>query len=417
MQGPQADMEIPMLTLTVENHRAFRAPATLSLPGLTLLYGQNQAGKSSLARLLPLLSDSHERDQGPLALGSASTRGATFSELCWRGAELPAHSFTVRVSDRKRWAEWTWAREERLVVRRFRCELGAHRADISYAGVIEGVPQHAGELAGVAWQGPVDFNTLSPSGAYPALRSIARATDLLLRPISRVQWLSARREPQSPAPPRARAIGRCSPNGEDVAHLLIDRPQLLDAVARWFEVHLGERLELFMNERRELELAFRRPGVERLPLRLAGEGVAELLPIVVVAFWAQTGEAAAPTTLVVEEPESNLHPNLTVPLFQLLLHTAKLGVLVVVETHAVHLLRAAQLAVLRQECPPSLIELDWVVREPGAAGSSVRRATVRSDGSLSGWPPDAFGEEYGMAREILDLQITHGADVDVPSPR
>ena len=55
----------------VRNYRAFVEPARVELRPLTLLFGYNNAGKSALARVLPLLRDSARLRRGaPLDLES-----------------------------------------------------------------------------------------------------------------------------------------------------------------------------------------------------------------------------------------------------------------------------------------------------------------------------------------------------------
>jgi AAA ATPase domain len=66
----------------VRNYRAFVEPARVELRPLTLLFGYNNAGKSALARVLPLLRDSVGGEAGlPLNLDSEAVRGAEFADL------------------------------------------------------------------------------------------------------------------------------------------------------------------------------------------------------------------------------------------------------------------------------------------------------------------------------------------------
>ena len=74
-----------LFALKLSALRSFRDEAALDVRPLTLLYGFNQAGKSSLLRVLALLADSLQVGAGPLDLQSPALRGATFKELCWLG--------------------------------------------------------------------------------------------------------------------------------------------------------------------------------------------------------------------------------------------------------------------------------------------------------------------------------------------
>ena len=73
---------MPLKSYEVANYRAFVEPARIELRELTLLFGYNNAGKSALARVLPILRDSSSGRRGlPLDLESAAIRGGEFGDL------------------------------------------------------------------------------------------------------------------------------------------------------------------------------------------------------------------------------------------------------------------------------------------------------------------------------------------------
>src|SRR5947208_6330961 len=77
-------------SLLFENYRSFVNEAAIELRPLTLLFGYNSAGKSSIVRLLPLLAASSEPTQfDPLAMDSIATRGASFRDILSRQSSSP----------------------------------------------------------------------------------------------------------------------------------------------------------------------------------------------------------------------------------------------------------------------------------------------------------------------------------------
>lgn len=65
--------------------RCFEEEQELPIRRLTLLYGQNNTGKSALARLLPIIADSCEpRAAGPFASRSKALRHGSVRSLFWR---------------------------------------------------------------------------------------------------------------------------------------------------------------------------------------------------------------------------------------------------------------------------------------------------------------------------------------------
>ena len=87
VNGPPPMSKPPgrLFTLKLRAFRAFRDEVSIDIRPLTLLYGFNQAGKSTLLRMLVLLADSLQAGAGPFDLQSPALRGATYKETCWLG--------------------------------------------------------------------------------------------------------------------------------------------------------------------------------------------------------------------------------------------------------------------------------------------------------------------------------------------
>ncbi|MEO1268585.1 MAG: hypothetical protein AAFX99_10835, partial [Myxococcota bacterium] len=74
--------------IRVTRFRSFRRETYLELRPLTLLYGDNNSGKSALLRVLPLLAGSIQGAHGPLDPNSGSVADQTsFANLVWHGAQ------------------------------------------------------------------------------------------------------------------------------------------------------------------------------------------------------------------------------------------------------------------------------------------------------------------------------------------
>lgn len=72
-------------SFTLKNYRSFVDRTTIELRPLTLLFGYNNYGKSTLLRILPLLADSlNGQSRTPLALDSPAVRGSHFNDLLSR---------------------------------------------------------------------------------------------------------------------------------------------------------------------------------------------------------------------------------------------------------------------------------------------------------------------------------------------
>lgn len=402
-----------IFTLKLQGFRAFRDEATLNIRPLTLLYGFNQAGKSTLLRVLALLADSLQPGAGPLDLQSPALRGATFKELGWMGREpsfspwltlvapgTPDPTFKIQFRD-----------TNGLEVNRLSLTPGpgGDKFMVYLDGNVTRVgskitADFAGHYRGKDWRDPLVFDSLFPNGLPAQASQLAQDIQSALAPLERLQWLHANRLTGSDG---ARQTRCCRADGSDLPALLRDSPgqAVLDSASRWLarQEGVGNEIALSVGASGQSELVHGTSGRERLPLELAGEGIRSLLPILLCALWAETKAAAAPSMLAVEEPEAHLHPTLQVALFDQLIDTVRAGIPVVLETHSGYLLRAMQVALLDDRLTPAQVGLHWIGQGSDGA-STVTGIDIAADATLMNWRPDLFEKEQDLAHRIFDLR-------------
>lgn len=397
-------------TIQLVSHRCFRDRADFELRPLSLLYGRNQAGKSTLIRLLPLLGDALASNRGPLDMTSPALRGATFKELGWLGPGMESTlRFTFSTSAGAAIRLDVVEEKQGPLVNRIRAIEGDKVAfSVSWDGpsAEQASPfaaRYKGTSGGKDWEGDLEFRALFPASLPDRGADILSSVRKAAAPIEAVQWLQANRLPSSKSP-GTRPSRSCSADGSDLAVILRRYPEVVSAASDWLggqDVALGG---LTLGQDTEGAVRFEvRPhlGWETLPLRLAGEGLRALLPVLLSACWAESGLEDAPRMLAVEEPEAQLHPRLQIRLADKLIESATSGIPIVAETHSVYVLRAMQRAVLQGRIAPEQVALYWVSQsDEGAA--SLTRIAVREDASLEGWPPGVLEEEQALAREIFD---------------
>ncbi|AVS92699.1 hypothetical protein C8246_13855 [Paracidovorax avenae] len=401
-------MEIQMFTLQVEGYRVFRDRVDLEIRPLTLIYGRNQAGKSTLLRLLPALGDSVFGNVPVFDLSSPSLMGASFKELGWLGPQ-PSGSPSIRMEANNSYVEIQLVDERGVVPNRVR--IGSGNGKVDYLDVYlaseparaEGFSaQYAGKVGSdKEWGGEISFLSMLPKGPNTtALRKIDSVREGL-HSLKRVQWISASGSGHLENARKA----RCGqPNGLDLPLILNGRKDVLDLASEWLSAPetLGESVSIGQDASGTLRLELRRSGNEALPNHLAGEGAQFLLPILLYACWAELDKNSGPSMLAVEEPEARLHPNLQISIFERLLKTIASGVPCVMETHSIYLLRRAQMAVLKGEISSEDLAIYWVERNGHAA--SVKKIRLDSSAALLGWNPETFEEEQKISREIFELR-------------
>jgi hypothetical protein len=407
--------------LKAQSVRTFREEARFDIRPLTLLYGFNQAGKSTMLRLLALLADSLQNGAGPLDLQCPALRGATFKELGWLGREpslSPWLTLIAPSSQPQPTLKLQFADDSGLVVNRLHLVPGdtgdKFIVDLDGAAIRDGnryEANYAGKYRGADWHGTLKFASLLPEGLPEQAEGLAHSVKSALGPLQRVQWLHANRLAEGPG--ETRPVRCCRASGSDLPSVLstsTEGPAVLESASEWLRQQegMGNGIELRRDSSGRPELVHGATGRESLPLHLAGEGVRALLPILLCVCWAETQAPAAPTLLAVEEPEAHLHPSLQVALFDRLAETVQAGIPVVLETHSVYLLRAMQLAVLDGRLNPEQVGLHWVEQGSDGAAKSTKIG-IEPDATLTGWRPDLFEKEQELAHRILDLRWNKGS--------
>jgi len=181
-------------------------------------------------------------------------------------------------------------------------------------------------------------------------------------------------------------------DGRQAPQWLRADPELLDTVGSWFEKHMdGWRLSLSQgNESFNLRVGMSRAMVTNLAH--AGEGLQQVLPVVLHQLWRQRPESG--TFLdAVEQPELHLHAAAQAPLADLFIDTALQGRgLVLVETHSEQILLRVQRRVAEGVLPHDRVALYFV--DVTAEGSQLRRVNLHPSGEVDWWPDGVFEEDF-----------------------
>ncbi|HWN69821.1 MAG TPA: AAA family ATPase, partial [Haliangium sp.] len=221
-----------------------------------------------------------------------------------------------------------------------------------------------------------------------------------------VQWLMAsRRVPPRIVPYPAAPRWRIQPDGSDACTVLAFHRDILTDVSHWYHGTLGRVLDVLdvpPGNFRTVLRNLRRADFD-IDLIDTGEGMVQVLPVLVALELARRQADGGPSILAIEEPESHLHPDLQRALAE---HTCAVlrqtpGARVVFETHSEHLLLAIQLQVARGELAPEDVLVYWVrqLDDGQSIADPVRfDAEARPQGH---WPPDVFTGDDTLAREIL----------------
>lgn len=170
-----------------------------------------------------------------------------------------------------------------------------------------------------------------------------------------------------------------------------------EVVARWLKImdliHTFE-VRPIAEYRKEYEVLIRtRSRSSQVNLTDVGFGVSQVLPIIVQSFYAPKG-----STVIFEQPEIHLHPRVQADLADLFIeaiHSREDGEdrnnQFIVESHSEHFLRRLQRRIAEEVIKPEEVAIYFC--EPGPSGSSMVPLEVDSYGNISNWPDYFFGDE------------------------
>jgi predicted ATPase len=159
------------------------------------------------------------------------------------------------------------------------------------------------------------------------------------------------------------------------------------------------------------ELLIHRQG-EASNLKDVGVGVSQVLPVIVAALFAAPGHI-----VIVEEPESHLHPLAEAQLAELFASISKeRNVQFVLETHSEHLFRRMQTLMARAELEPPECAMYFIERD--GIGAKLRELEPNEFGAITNWPDKFFGDANGETREQAkarlerEMKKAKGGDAD-----
>jgi predicted ATPase len=407
----------------VERYRSFVRKTTVELRPLTLLFGYNSAGKSSLLRALPLLATSGGGAQrGPLNLGAEVAREAGYADI---RSHLAARNDLVLS------ATWDDAVSSiRALELHFREDGKQHiLGEVIARGAydtppvrITDIPERPGRYQfeapqeGASPELPITFDGLRPrvepvhGAAHPMLGVIEACASRIASLQASVHWLGAVRSPLARLMKYRGdplTLGGLGQNAADkIAYDHQGKQVIFPTVDRLMQEMFGHRLRV-RDEGEEYALEVELPSISNAPNRASlvdtGEGVTQVLPVLVLCAMAGAGLLGDNPVLAIEQPEMHLHPRAERALAQLLCSVirAPSKPRVLLETHSENLLLFIQLEVARKALREQEVSLLWVRMQEADRQSLVDTVTLDEQGRLQGWPEGVFSEDVEMARALF----------------
>ena len=191
-----------------------------------------------------------------------------------------------------------------------------------------------------------------------------------------------------------------------------------------FEVVISESLKRMglieeykiekIGERQEYEVKVKIKGADRfVGLPDVGFGVSQVLPVIVQLFYAPDN-----SVIFIEQPEIHLHPNAQALLADVILDAVNMNengkkrrIQVIIETHSEHLLRRLQRRIAEERISDA--DVNAYFAENNHKCSKLNRLEVDKYGNILNWPEGFFGDMekdmYEQAMKAMDRKIDERA--------
>ncbi len=439
-----------MLThLKLENFKIWRSTGPIQLAPITLLLGTNSSGKSSLILSLLLIRKTVKGDDSNLDLNLGNpdtndsvTLGQYKDLLCRHGATSESTSAT-QIGIEFRWSKDGLGANSTLFSARYKkgstgsaelvfLRLGKDGQGFSVQRQKPGIYRLSlatqanplGQSADFRPQRSFAFSasTLNKLGTQGEL--IKPIGPALLDELGRIIYLGpvrrlaqrdyvwAGRMPAHIGDDGAKAVDALIASG--VARLSAKkRNQPLPAEAQLFEQTIHWLKEMNLADGVAIRALGNSARYELLivndeqasNIKDVGVGVSQVLPVIVAALFAQPGHI-----VIIEEPESHLHPLAQSKLAELLAQVSKeRNVQFIVETHSEHIFRRMQTLIAKQQITPNEAAMYFVEREGKAA--RMRPLELDDFGRVKNWPNGFFGDVLGETREQTALAIQRAKEM------
>ncbi|MBD2768057.1 DUF3696 domain-containing protein [Hymenobacter sp. BT664] len=395
--------------LRIENFKSLQN-VDVPLRPLSLFTGLNGMGKSSFIQVLLLLQQSHSQQlsgQGLMLNGPLVSLG-TGQDVLSEGAESEYISIQIWSDAMREPFSWKLKSQndsDALKVEAFKLpdEITASYNDSNY---IYTLPAHKQPISTVSYA----------ASRFPFLKG------------EKTQYLSAERiSPQLAYPTSSHEVSQrhLGKHGEYTPHFLAEHGDeqvrfrnvlfpdtvgqetpntLVQQVGAWLnEISPGLRLEASLN--REFGLArvgyaYQTAVGYTRPFRPdnVGFGLSYALPVLTAIL-----SARKDSLLIIENPESHIHPRGQSKLGELLALAAQNNVQLLVETHSDHVLNGVRVAVKKYQLDPERIGLYFFERADEQLSHQTRivQPKLDKDGRIDVWPRHFFDEWDNNLMELL----------------
>lgn len=215
-------------------------------------------------------------------------------------------------------------------------------------------------------------------------------------------------------------IDKIGLKGENAYHILINdkvlgNSDILKAVSNWYKVNFEnwsiEILESKAVSSTKMKFSFvlSNSSIKQINIINTGQGISQALPLITRSYM----KDEEPVLIIIEEPESHLHPaahgNLAQRFVESVIEDKNKRYLI--ETHSKNFILRLQALIANPDCDfgNNDIAIYYVDYNEEKQISNLEKLKIDQDGEIEKWPEDVFSESY---KELLLLKENQSKKYD-----
>jgi len=189
---------------------------------------------------------------------------------------------------------------------------------------------------------------------------------------------------------------------KQLKHPITTTEQLLENVSAWLgEISSGISISATIHEQLQMaSLTYQyeydeQTTAQYTPLNV-GFGITYVLPIIVAILKSEPGEL-----LIIENPESHLHPAGQSKIAELCSIAASNGVQIIIETHSDHFLNGVRVAIKKELLQPDDSQIYFFQKSENNLETITTALNIDKEGRIDEWPKGFFDEWDNKLNELL----------------
>lgn len=351
--------------IALDNYKCHKR-LDLPLSRLSVFCGKNGAGKSSTIQALLLLSGICSETK-ELNINNKFISLGRFEDILNKFSDIEEITFSLTVN----------AKEHSISAKGIKSKPDKIKIINKQGGV------KTSEFLNFSGLHYISAERISPLNIYPVSNNKDRNMDIGARGQYVFEFLSSY------------GLNDCVLNNiNDESFINKEERKIKTLVSKWLGF-VTESVSFDVNELSDIDQVNARfkfdnePGVSHRPINV-GFGITYALPVIVALIKSQPGDL-----LLIENPESHLHPYGQRKLGELISRVAAAGVQIILETHSDHIINGIRIAtknMLVANEDVRIFHFDKSIKENKESNFFVKSINVDEYGKLSDWPRNFFDE-------------------------